>query len=95
MRGKSNKITREQALKAFSIPDQASDLKEGVTSLDIRNAVKNKLTKIEQDAYNRLRETLGFSDAVDLSTVLSNANTRIKRLQETLNGTHKPLLEII
>lgn len=59
------------------------------------HAVKNELTKIEQDAYNRLRETLGFSDAVDLSTVLSNANTRIKRLQETLNGTYNPPLESV
>ena len=49
-----------------------------------------ELSGFEQKAYDRLRETLGLSDAVDLCLVLSNANTRINRLQDTLDGKYNP-----
>jgi len=51
------------------------------------------MRKLEQEAYDRLRETLGFSDAVDLYTVLYNANALIKRLQYTLNGKSQPITD--
>lgn len=48
------------------------------------------MTKIEQEAFDRLRKTLELSKDIDLYQVLSNANTRINRLTETLNGTYNP-----
>lgn len=47
-----------------------------------------ELDKSTQEAYDKLRETLEFSDDVDLCQVLSNANTRINRLTEELAGTY-------
>ena len=41
-----------------------------------------ELSKVEKDAYDRLRETLELSENVDLWQVLLNANTRINRLQD-------------
>jgi hypothetical protein len=49
-----------------------------------------KSDKSTQKAYNRLRETLGLSENVDLWMVLSTASTRINRLQDQLDGTYDP-----
>lgn len=42
------------------------------------------MTKLEQEAYDRLCKTLNFSEDVDLFEVLNCANIRIHRLQDTL-----------
>ena len=46
-----------------------------------------EMDKTTQEAYDKLKTTLEFSENVDLSVVLSVANTRINRLQDQLNNT--------
>lgn len=43
------------------------------------------MTKLEQEAFEKLRDTLGFSDCVDLYVVLCTANLRIKRLEDLVD----------
>lgn len=48
------------------------------------------MNKSTQEAYHKLRETLGFSEEVDLWLMLCTANTRINRLQKESDGTYDP-----
>jgi hypothetical protein len=49
-----------------------------------------KMDYSTKQAYERLRKTLDVPEDADLWYVLSVANTRINRLQDTLDGKYDP-----
>ena len=57
----------------------------------MKHPATNPKKHFEEQAYHKLRKTLGLSeDGADLMTVLNLADTRIRRLQETIDGTYDP-----